>query len=134
MPASKERREHEEAATRLNDNLDRILQIWSHHARKSVPAARDLDPETLVNNLRQLLKEIASVLVTSRRKDAYAYAKIPTAKEHAQQRGHLETYSLDQVILEYHLLRKAVVEVMEEGHDLSQDVASVIHDGIDRAM
>lgn len=119
---------------RLKDQTPNILQHWEVHARAQVIVARQVDRKTLYNNLLGVLEQIADVLVTSINQDAYAYAEIPASQEHARQRAELRTYSLDQVVLEYHLLRKAIVEVMEQGEPLSREVGSVIHDGIDRAI
>ncbi|HTE17921.1 MAG TPA: histidine kinase, partial [Armatimonadota bacterium] len=128
------REEHERAAARLREQLPEVMRRWEGHVRAAEPLARDLDQETLHNNLPEVLAQIADVLVTSIGQDAYAYARIPASKEHAEQRAGLEGYTLDLVVLEYHLLRRAIVEVMEQGEPLSREVSSVIHDGIDRAM
>jgi signal transduction histidine kinase len=128
------RQEHEEAAARLRQQAPEILQRWAQHACASVRAARHLDHEALHNNLPEVLEQIAQVLDTNVGRDAYAYAQIPASKDHANQRARIQGYSLDQVILEYHLLRRAVVEVLEQGAPLPRPVGSVIHDGIDRAM
>ncbi len=131
---TRQEQEHQNAARRLKDGKTEILRRWEQHARTEVPAACSLDRETLHNNLPQVLDEIAEVLVTSAGKNAYDYAQISSAREHAEQRGRINEYSLDQVIMEYHLLRKVVIEVMEQEEPLPQGIASVIHDGLDRAM
>ena len=126
--------EHERAADRLREQVPEVLRRWEEHLRAAESVARGLDQETLQNNLHEVLTQIADVLVTSLGKDAYAYAHLSASREHAEQRAGLEEYTLDLVILEYHLLRKVIIEVMEQGEPLPQGVASVIHDGIDRAM
>lgn len=123
----------ERAAARLREQAPEILTRWERHVRELLPLARDLDQETLYNNLHGVLMEIADA-VTIAGKDPYAAAQVPAAKEHAEQRAGLEAYTLDLVILEYHLLRKVIVEVMDEGDPPSQRLVSVIHDCIDRAM
>lgn len=134
MSTTQEHCEHEEACARLRARTEAVLSVWGDHVRNEIPTARELDAEILRNNLPKLLNEIADVLVESIGKDAYAYARIPTAIEHAEQRARIPGYTLDLVILEYHLLRKAVVQVLDQEAPLSRGVASVIHDGIDRAM
>ena len=128
------RAEHEEAASRLREQAPEVLRRWETHVRDALPLARDLDQTTLYNNLHEVLTQIADVLVTSLGEDAYVYADIPASQRHAEQRAAMEGYTLDLVIVEYHLLRRAIIEVMEQGEPLPQGVASVIHDGIDRAM
>lgn len=134
VPEAQVREAQEAVAVRVRERLPEVLERWERHARADVPAARDLDRETLYNNLPQVLEQIAAVLVSSIGQDAYFYAEIPASREHAEQRARLEGYSLDQVILEYHLLRKVLVEVLEQDAPLPRGIGSVVHDGIDRAM
>lgn len=124
---------HEQAATRLREQAPEVLRRWEVLVREAAPFTRGLDRDTLYNNLHGVLAEIADV-VKSIGEEAYTVAQIPAAKEHAEQRAGLEGYTLDLVIVEYHLLRKVIVEVMEEGEPVLLRVASVIHDGIDQAM
>jgi signal transduction histidine kinase len=126
--------EHQQAAARLRKQAPDILQAWAKTIRSQAPVASELDQVTLYNNLPRVLDQIADVLAAGDGRDAYAYARIPATEEHAQQRAGLKDYTLDVVILEYHLLRRVVVEIMEQGDPLPRDVGRVLHDGIDRAM
>lgn len=128
------REEHERAAARLREHAPEVLRRWEAHVREALPVARDLDQATVHSNLHEVLTQIADMLVTSIGEDAYAYARIPASTGHARQRAELEGYTLDLIIVEYHLLRKAIIEVMEQGEPLPQEVSSVIHDGIDCGM
>lgn len=131
---AQDQREYEVAAARLREQIPNILRRWEGYARRQIPIAQDLDREALYNNLHVVLEEIADVLAVGVNRDAFSYARIPAAQEHAHQRAGLERFSLDAIILEYHLLRRVVVEVMEEGTSLPRDVGRVLNDGIDRAM
>lgn len=126
-------RAQERAAAQLREKAPEILTRWEAHVRDMLLLTRDLDQATLYNNLHGVLMEIADA-VTIAGEDPYAGADVPASKEHAEQRAELEGYTLDLVILEYHLLRKVIVEVMEAEEPLSHRVVSVIHDCIDRAM
>lgn len=55
-------------------------------------------------------------------------------REHGQQRAHLEGYTLDEVIVEYRLLRRVIFEQHEAEVRLGAMSAQLIHDAIDRGI
>ncbi len=55
-------------------------------------------------------------------------------RRHAEQRATLPGYSLDQLIAEYRLLRRILLEELEAEGPLPFNVRAVIHDVLDRAI
>lgn len=105
-----------------------ILRQWEAKARISVPAARRESTHVLRNSIPMFLEELARALAGSSDCDASG----PVApREHALQRFNLKEYSLEQVILEYSLLRTVLLDVVEAHCTLSSDDRRVILDMID---
>ena len=100
------------------------MRQWETLARKEIPAARAQDRPTLLNSLPEFLDEMAATLTD---KDI----KVQGPKHHAEDRSGLPEYSLEAVIKEYHLLRRAIFDVLEEDAPLDREAREVIENRLD---
>lgn len=128
---TKEREEWSEAAGRLRRLKSDILRTWELRVRSEVQAARGQSRAVILNSIPKLLDQIAESLESGSARLMKAPA---AAQEHADQRASLREYSLEQVVYEYHLLRRVVVDMLEEHSPLPRLGGEAVHDGIDHAV
>jgi len=116
---------------RLNDCRERIIEIWGKRARHELPAARMQTSFALRDHLPSLLKNLADTLTKEVDPDL-VQETAEIGRDHGSQRATLEEYSLNQVLVEYRLLRQVIFEVLSEhGERLELKTEQVIHDVID---
>ena len=91
--------------------------------RAAVPVARRESRPILLDSIPRFLDELVQALAGSGGETA------PRApREHAEQRAELTGYSLEQVLLEYSLLRSVVLDALQgEGPLASDELAVVLH-------
>jgi hypothetical protein len=103
------------AAKRLFDLIPAIMQRWDDRVRGEVsPAARA--PEIVLrDSLAQMLEVMAKVLgdQTDPRTAARDLAYLTV---HGNERANQTTYSLEELILEFHILQEVVLEAVEPDH------------------
>jgi len=105
--------ENSELAAVLRRQIPSIVERWEKLARAQVPAAHRQDPLALLDNMPVFLDHIAQAVEEGLEQCVAPEMEHPSV-DHAEQRSRIEGYSLDQVIHEYQLLRKAVVEILNE--------------------
>ena len=120
-----------EVAERLIALKERIIERWVKLVRAEVPAAREQDRPLLIDSLPFFLEDIADAL-RSELEDACAVSD--ACQLHAEQRAHLAEYSLEQVVREHTLLRRAVLEELEMEALLDLDARLVLHTSIDHGI
>lgn len=102
--------DRKEAAARLRRLKDEILRQWVARVRGEVPAAEGQSRAVILDHIPHLLDQLARSLEFASASETEAPA---AAQGHADQRAALSDYSLDQVVYEYHLLRRVVMDVLE---------------------
>lgn len=115
-------------AQRLEQYVPEILRRWEAKARATLPAARRKSRPALLNSIPHFLDELADAL-SGRGDGASAGPQAP--KKHAEQRASLPEYSLEQVVLEYALLRSTIIDVLAASAPVELDDVHVILDTID---
>jgi len=122
-----------EVSTRLAERIPLILDLWEERVRLKLPAARDQDPPILRDDLPPFLLALArSLSPVAAPEDAGAERQV--SRSHGAQRARLEEYSLDQVLREYYLLRKTVLEVLDAELTVALPEREAIVDRIEQAM
>ena len=104
-----------ETSKRLVEQAPEILRRWERRVRAGIPASRDQRRPVLQSNLGAFLLEVARALAPTGER-AETIAGLTLSQDHGSHRAGLAAYSLDEVFLEYRLLRQTVLEVMDEGH------------------
>jgi len=120
-------------ANRLVEQVPEILHRWDQRVRAEIPASRGQQALVLRNNLGPLLVEVARTLVPSG-EPAAMIEGLTLSQDHGASRAGLAEYSIAEMFLEYRLLRKTVLDVLDEGGSLASDVREVINDALERAM
>lgn len=117
----------DDASSRLRENKEKILAEWEDKVRQQVPAARQKDRPALLNSLPKVLDRMAQTL--SDPESAGIFEQKDLAADHGHHRAKDAGYSLDQVIGEYHVLRRVLFDVLEaDGRELSREHRELILD------
>lgn len=124
---------------RLRRNTDRIIKRWEERARKEIAATAHLESLALRDSLPEYLRQLADALSTTiKRTDARAKSdrreSERVGKQHGIERAASRNYTLDQLILEYHILRQAICDVLEEEEILAPAEREVIVASIEQAV
>lgn len=126
-PASSSR-----AADLLERDKDRILGTWSEFARRQLDIPGHVSASTLIDSLPDFLGELIRALRTPN--TARGARALELAKKHGSERSQLCEYDLRQVIAEYQLLRRVVLEFIRETREPSRAESEVILEVFDAAI
>ncbi len=113
-------------STRLRESVPAILSQWEKWVRVEVEAARDLHPTDLKNSLPKVLENLAAALEFPHEGKM---PEIKVAKEHGRERSSFPQYTLEQIIAEYRILRRAIFEVL--GQDFTSQERDTIIEAIE---
>jgi len=113
------------AAKRLLDLIPAIMQRWDDRVRAEVSPAAWSTELVLRDSLAEMLEVMAKVLgdKTDPRTAARDLAYLTV---HGKERADQTTYSLDELILEFHILQEVVLEAVEPDHLLDTRDRGVI--------
>lgn len=124
---------------RLRANAEKIMSRWETRAKGEIQAATNQDSLLLRNALPEQLSQIADALSTTMdhneirvkwdRDEASRIGKL-----HGFDRASQPSYTIDQLIFEFHILREVIVEVMEEELPLSSIEREIITCSIEQAV
>lgn len=129
-PVQKERPRH-----RLAEFRDQVLAAWEESARQAIPAAQTQDRAVLRRSFSDLLEQLAlSLAEVSGPETTFELRVPPIAKEHATERAAITGYSLDQLIYEYHLLQRALFDMLEGTGAIDAFERDVILDAVQIAI
>ncbi len=122
-----------EAADRLRRLTPEILSRWCDRIRAEVPAARERSSLLLIDHLPKFLECLAPILAGEA-----SVEEIPEfpdyAGVHGELRAYLPDFSLDEVFVEYAILREVIMEVLEGERPLPLTIRLTLQSGIDRAV
>lgn len=123
----------------LKQNSKKIMQLWEARARNEVSASMHQTSLVLRNSLPLYLEQLAEELSTQieRTSDQIATAqfeKTRIGKQHGHERAGYADYSISQLILEYHILRQVIFQVLEEDVPLEVRERDIIIDSIEQAV
>src|SRR5688572_8920403 len=100
----------------IEDNATRIVDRFVRETREHDLVPGPLSHDEVANHLHKYLREMARSL---RRDEVDTVDALSSATEHGEQRWYLG-YDLKSVIMEYGILRDAILHVAEEtGHALT---------------
>jgi len=120
-------------SNRIKQCHEKIMHRWELSAKAQLPAAREQDRPALRNHIPNLLNSISEALVPGAFPRQVSESK-EIAKEHGGQRTELSGYSVAQVLTEYNLLRKIIIEVLDADVPLNIQEREVINDIIAAAI
>ncbi|HEY8279232.1 MAG TPA: hypothetical protein VIH99_06400, partial [Bdellovibrionota bacterium] len=108
-----------ETSERLKLSKRKIMQQWLERAQGEISATLNHSTLALRNSLEGFLDNIAEALsvspvksteqTTFERELFFKYAKV-----HGESRAAMKNYTIESLILEYHILRQTICDVLEE--------------------
>jgi signal transduction histidine kinase len=120
-------------AAAIRARADFIVPEWEIAVRSTLPAADELTLQQLRNSLPSILEEVAEALASG--KPHATRELIEGSRSHGTTRFH-ENYNIRELIVEYRLLRRIVIEHVSEalggGMDARSNVA--LNMAIDTAL
>lgn len=120
-------------ANRIKHSKMQILNAWEYLCRTNVDAAKAQTLIALRDSMPEFLDSLYETLSSVDPKiESDENAAI--AREHAEDRASQPEYTLDQVIIEYHLLRTVIIDKLEDEQFSDKESRRVIHAFIDRGI
>ncbi|WP_199296197.1 sensor histidine kinase KdpD [Trichocoleus sp. FACHB-591] len=128
-----------QASEQLKQNAPRIMQIWEKRARDEVDASMHQNSLVLRNSLPLYLDQLIDELSTTidRTPDRIASDEVESTrigKLHGHERAGYADYSMSQLILEYHILRQVIFQVLEAEAPLGVRERDIIIGSIEQAV
>ena len=121
-----------DAAALLFRFKENILRAWETQCREKVLAAKLQSRPALLNEIPKFIDQLVLTIRPEFKTDFEANSKV--ARDHAEQRSDLITYTLDQVIYEYQILRTTLIESLEVEAPLTTEVRKLIHEFMDQGI
>jgi len=127
------RRSYPELAAAVRARSGQIVERWVAAVRNALPTADELTFAQVRDNLPSLLTELADALALTETRPTESIAA--TSNEHGGTRFH-QKYHLEEVLVEYSLLRRTLVEETTGhlGRELTVDESLSVQLGIDAAV
>lgn len=119
-------------ATSLRAQSPEILRRWEERVLAEVPAANTVDRVVLHDHLYILLDQVVTALAVGAPEETSR--KLTTSERHGGERALLESYTLGEVLQEYSILRRMVLEVLDEGRLMSLQEREIINDALEQAL
>lgn len=124
---------------RLNENIERIMDLWTERSLKEVPSAISADALALRDSLPIYLNHLSEALATDRRMDtksvlAHDNESARIGSLHGADRAGNSSYVLTEVIFECHILREVIFQVLEREGPLGSLQRDIILDSIEQAV
>jgi signal transduction histidine kinase len=114
----------------LAQNRERLIRLWEAEARKKMTSARQISELALRDSLPGFIEKLETILSPSAAKPSI----VKESKGHAQDRAQYLTYSVDQVILEFQLLRYMIYNILEENAPVTRHQFVTILETVDEAI
>ena len=126
-------------SNRLKRLIPEIMNLWEQRALEEIQAANLQETLALRNSLPIYLTQLVDALSnTINRSDARARSdkndSTRIGKKHGRERAECLDYTMDQMIVEYHILRQVICDVMEQEAELSAVEREVIVCSIEQAV
>jgi signal transduction histidine kinase len=110
-------------AAALRARSETIIQTWENAVRQMLPAADELTLQQLRNSLPSVLQEMADAFASDKPRDTQEL--IEGSKSHGTTRFH-ENYNIRELLVEYRLLRRIIIEQVSEALHQGLDARSAI--------
>lgn len=110
-------------ADALRSRSETIIQEWEAAVRRMLPAADELTLQQLRDSLPAIMQEIIEVFDSN--KPRATLELIEGSRSHGSTRFH-ESYSVRELIVEYRLLRRIIIEQVSEALNERLDTESAV--------
>jgi PAS domain S-box-containing protein len=115
---------NEIAAARLREAKQWIIDTWERRVRERVSVAHDYDRSALIDDVPDILEELAGRMEVARED---LDESVPSqAVAHGRQRAERTGFALEQVILEYQLLHRLILDALDRHGRLDPSIRDTI--------
>lgn len=123
----------------LRKKASEIMKRFEDRARREVSSAYGTTSLSLQDALPKHLSQLTDALASAEKKSVEEIAKITVTKEgvgkeHGRDRATSASYSMEELILEYRILRQVVIQSLEEEVALSAREREIITDLVEQAV
>lgn len=124
---------------RLKRQIPEIMKIWQERAIKEIKGVRDFEILALRDSIPEYLSLLADALSktidrTTARNIFDLNARTVTSQKHGLERVSTLSYTIDQLIFEYHILRQVTCDVLEREALLTPVEREIIVCSIEQAV
>lgn len=122
----------ENLATTLQHNKQFILDTWERDVRDKIYSARKESQITIINSVPIFLDELIQALRSNLnmvKSDILRFCH-----KHGSERFHTTDYSIEDALCEFNLLRKIILNKLEEESEISKEERDIILDAIHFGM
>jgi hypothetical protein len=113
------------ASLRLVELIPSIMERWEERVRAEVPPAAASEGVILRDSLAAML-EVMSKVLSDRTNPRTAARDLAYITIHGKERADQTHYSLEELILECHILQEVVLEALEPEHRLDRRDLGII--------
>ncbi len=117
----------------LRRSRSTIINEWVKRVRALVPPANVEDRPSLTESLPETLEMLASELDGTSTEAQAEFSK-EIAREHGKQRANFGSYSIEQVVLEYQVLREVLIEKLHPEIEAKTGAQHLIHRFVDQCI
>lgn len=109
-----------------------IIENWLEEVKKSIPRAKEETTPTLIDHLPDVLNNLADIFINESSINAENKLK-KMSSGHGLQRALQTNFDLEEILIEYSILRIVILEKIYSNLLLTFETAQVLHDFIDRS-
>lgn len=119
----------------LENDKNYIIAEWLHNVRSEINVSNNRTDAEIIDYLGSFLNNLISALRTLHASSLIKENR-EISKQHALKRTQFAEYNLDQLIQEYHILRKTIFDyLILEGNVIpTEEDRSIVHDFIDNGI
>lgn len=119
----------------IREKQDLIMKLWRERVRERIPAAKEQSKLALDDSLPDYLTNLADLLdAKNRTQRLLGEAKEDLiGKVHGQHRAN-NSYSIDQMIDEYFVLKEVVLEVLKSRGALDVETCELVSESFQKAL
>jgi hypothetical protein len=124
---------------RLEANIERIMTEWEKRTLSEIASANVEGKLALRDSLPEYLAQLAMALSktidrTEARKKFDKSESTRVGKKHGKERSRSISYTMDEMIFEYHILRQVLCDILEEEAPLTDGEHEIIICSIEQAV
>ncbi len=121
------------SAKSLYRRREAVLNVWVEKVQVHIKSAGKIDCPILINTLPLFLERLAEALCEESTRET-ATESSNVAQEHGSERARVTNYSPDDIIEEYKILRRVIIEEIKQDTKLSERDNEVIQKSFDKAV
>lgn len=125
---------NERSASELRARKHDILNTWKERLQKQIPTVTTTCEAALLDSLPTFIDRLIDALAYSQSERDKIFQAGLTALEHGEQRTELPSYTLEQVLIEYRILREVIFDALKASGMLTESTVGAIDDTIQEGM